>query len=71
MHCIGVCDTTATYHQYYSHRTRASSYGHLTTATDLIPLWETVINPTQSEALGRNDQLIYEVEKLKITWMHD
>ena len=41
------------------------------TATDLIPLWETVTNPTQSEVLGRNDQLIYEVEKLMIIWMHD
>ena len=69
--CSRVGDTTVARHQYHFHRTQTSSYDRGTTARDLSPVWAAVTNPAESEVLGRNNQLVYEVETLMIIRMHD
>lgn len=69
--CSRAGDTTVAHHRYHFHRTQTSSYDRRVAASALIPVWVAVTNPTQSEVLGRNNQLIYEVETLMIIRMYD
>lgn len=69
--CSRVGDPTVVHHRYHFHRTQTSSYDRRAAARALIPVWVAVTNPMQSEVLGRNNQLIYEVETLLIIWMYD